>query len=1300
MLRGLRKRTKFILGIVGIGIVVLSGALFGLAKYGVIDLKMLADTVLPQTTSGRVEITVDPTNVVSGGNIVLKLNNAVQQVSGSYSGNTYIIPSLAYGSYTYQIGMPGPDDQPCTGLVKSLSHNSSTTRDTYPQFSCNGISPAPASVQGVITKSGSNLTIQGATITIGDKPSVASDQSGNYSVTGLTAGNYTATIVKSGYDTLTQTGTLADGVNPQNFSLVQTGTQTPHELTLYIGVKTDCTDTVCTNRDPYGKIGGIPVSFGSLSGATNNSLSQGYNLQFSNVMTGNYTFKINDTTATGYNSAYESKTVTEKNIYDPTGSTIVEFNLVKKTVTPGEGAYSLQGFVKDSQAGTALSGVTVNGANATDSAGKYSILNLQFSPATNQTFTFHKDGYADQTKTLAQLGITAGNIIPNQPVPYAATLTNLVPNQSPAKLVSVVGVVGLQNISFLKDVQFKLTKPNGQTLLATSDERNLCDTVRIYRTGCNYYFNEFEIADGTYKLEALYDQSKYSLSAGLEIYNFNASNSGIIAIPGQDNHYYIRFENLLKLRVDDIEERFSFAAEVLYNGEPIENIGLEIKLEPAAFTKIAISQKENIWPEFVGNKIANLVVENIPKQNEYSYIARIPDKVVDGKRYKLDPADEFYMFSSSDLRYNDDTQEYYFFKVFNLISEGVIEKKIQYFDASTGLSIDLTKENIYYDRNKVMCSLLNNNLSECQRSANILEGLANNSVMRYVLSTEQVTQSLNLTFETQNYIYTGGDLSPYNTIDHVYLINKADKNGSIACRNISGVDFCSYKAIENEVFSADRLVKLEYYALILKTLAYYVGITKYPDVYLIGDEYRAFQRGNNLNINNLDSQEIFSMSNYDIDNRERGIEVVVHEFGHVIDSTIGLSSQYYNEFEAALKAGQGLKHDGTPILGIDGQPVKSCQNIFDSYQCFSSYAITTNSHELWAEFFAFWILHNDQINEAINSTDMKKPENEHCRKTLMFLDWLMESQFPKLKAFRQSSDTSSQGLDSEKQSSPFISKAYAAFDDSQFLQFMSESGYQSAPLRTYSTIAPLVNLNLKPEDIAKGIWLNENYSQLPRAEKLQLQLSIQGQKAKNLIAKYGNLTVDAIRTSLVAINGRVEQLLIALGFNISNTRISGKVEDQDGSVAGLMVKFSDKSAITGPNGRYSISRTRTGTLPFQLSDPKINRNFTVYPSSLTLSSNQKMDNVNILFSRKHYTLSGQVMIGDTPLRNGKITIVGGQTYNLNNEGKFNFKLKEGQYKLIIKNKNGRTMEIVNPGTFGNFSKLQITKDYDSLIWVK
>lgn len=745
---------------------------------------------------------------------------------------------------------------------------------------------------------------------------------------------------------------------------------------------------------------------------------------------------------------------------------------------------------------------------------------------------------------------------------------------------------------------------------------------------------------------------------------------------GADGKLYLPKD--LNLRnIDETGKNFVVIGKVIKNisGDPIANANVTVSV-PEGDDLGQASSSSLIKPnEYIPQASTNYSTGQIPLHMDEYYDLRIdlPDNL-----NLINPELWNITISPTDLRYNAEKDLYYYVADYYVEDNGQIEIAIafrvlnQNNGTYTEAPLDLSKETIVI--NLATCMRPDNSERDCLIVSN--GDSMDKSKIHYTFSAAEWGQSasLILNFQTLNYIYLGTylDKKPNNSTYYITLANIA-VNQSLDCRVFEEIEFCAplWWNGRNEFFVNNR-EKIKNMAIIIKNIAYQArrGSEQpvYPVVYISNEaqeQYGAWSDLNNKNIGNSGQTTIITIPVSSFSGPDLYLDTV-HETSHILDFAYPIPPLIEQIFETAIQSARE----------------SNCDRFFNRYDCFDPYGIRTNQDELRSVFMENYLTNQEKMKQALNDPTIPR----ECRNALINVYVLQYLRFPNLMTYQK---------DLMPNSSQSRSVSASTFD-----QLMSSAGFRQVQRLNFDVVDNFESMNLTPEQIGSGLFLQNNYNQLPLTAKLQLQLSIQSQKAKNVISRYGSLTLDSIRTTLSAINDTAERLLIALGFHISNTTISGQVRDQDGPVAGMMVKFSGKSDITGPNGWYSISRTRTGTLPLELSDPKIDRNYaSSSPKTLTLSEHQKNGNANISFTRRSYTLSGRILVGNDPLRNGTISFVGGGTYGLSADGKFSFKLKEGQYRLIIKNKNGRVMNIVNPGTYGNINKIQVTKDYGSLIWV-
>ncbi|MEI8060869.1 MAG: hypothetical protein WCG99_01070 [Candidatus Berkelbacteria bacterium] len=1123
------KRTKLILGIILGAIIVFSGALFGLAKYGIIDLKGFADPLY-----GRVEITVDASN--TGGGISLYKGTTPISVTGSFVGNVYTITSLAYGSYTYKFGMPGPNGQPCLGPTANLSHNSTTTRTIYTRFTCEGGGGGADTQQywvltGKVTSS-TGTALSGALVSISDK-NTTTNYAGEYTIAQIpipisggtanidTLKNQVVSVSKTGY--LSSSKKLIDifaGITTaEAFALTS-----PHSYNLSLVSSGDTPPTPVFDQTKFSLLGAITDKDGKLVDGVTVTVSCNDADQSPGVDCGSVT-KWTATSKADYQTYYPGLPADKKFNYE-----VKDIDAFKDyTVWPRlEVRYTKNGYFYDSN------------RDGLDNDGD--AITIVQKPTSN---------YSVDTNTQKYLSFSNAVVGSRQYFTITGKIYKTLGGLSPAGNIRV-------NLS--------------------------CDE----------------------------DQS--------------VNNSALTS----------------------------------------DTINWPLGYSPAS-------------------QIGNYAIENIPLNTNCHY--KIHVKSLDARLTYLDTASS--EFSGSGISFNSTYNRLLVITpVISLAPTNLIEI-VHFKDAMTGGNIDMSKEEI--TENILLCYDADNENCVSGEPEILL------NTIKYQIDQGMFFSTLQLKIETKNYtslsnsmFITAGEatvyLIPITSLNFIDDLSAEEAMGQIDqalfdCRLVELVKFCTYKANGGSLFTPAKITQMTSYAKIVKAMSSLVGVDLPRYIFMWPSGYETPLRGFTLGLPNMPiflSEAALSQNiGYN------SVSVLIHEFGHYV---------FYNSPKFDSDALSKINSAYDLLMNDSGACV---QALSPRYTCFSYYG-ASQAGEFFAEFFQWWVQNTDELNRLINDSSLNAPDLNHCKNSIMMLDQLLQEKFPKMKRFERVVRRSS------SDSNDHVAGATSTDDENVtfFVNLMSSLGLKIGQNHIYNKISPLDNVPLTKDQISKGLWLQENYNDLSAANKSRILLSIQVQQAENLIRRYGSLTTVSIRNSLIAINNRVEKLLVSLGFSISNTKISGYVKDQDGAVAGMQINFSGKSDISGADGWYSISRTKSGTLPITLSNPKINKSYeNLMPKTATLSPNQTK-NVDINFTRQKYTLSGTVMAGEAPLKNGTITVYGGQSYNLDASGKFSFKIKEGRYRLIIKNKNGRTMSVTNAALYGDLKAISVIKDLSSIIWVK
>ncbi len=206
-------------------------------------------------------------------------------------------------------------------------------------------------LQGTVRNGMTGARIAGVTISISGGASKVSDANGNYLLSGLAAGSYTATVAMSGFDTLSVSGSLAPGVSTLFSPTIYPAGTTPSTASLQ-GHIVDSTTQL--------PIAGATVSVDAASAATDPA---GY-FTLPGIATGSVTLQV---TAAGYQATSFAVTIA-----------VGANDLGTLQLRPVTATFAVRGTVTDAGTGVAIGGaiVLVEGASlaaTTDAAGQYRI---------------------------------------------------------------------------------------------------------------------------------------------------------------------------------------------------------------------------------------------------------------------------------------------------------------------------------------------------------------------------------------------------------------------------------------------------------------------------------------------------------------------------------------------------------------------------------------------------------------------------------------------------------------------------------------------------------------------------------------------------------------------------------------------------------------------------------------------------------------------------------------------------------------------------------------------------------------
>ena len=317
---------------------------------------------------------------IAGASVSYGNATAMTDATGSYT-----LANVSAGVQSFDVS--APNYNPGSGLTVTVVAGGTVTQNfSLDPSHQSGGTGNPGSVSGTVIDSASSAPISGVTVST-PNGSTVTDDSGSYSIAGVTAGNVTISASASGYVVYTGTVTVTAGANTEDdlslTSLANTGTVT--------GVATDA--------NTGSSLAGVNVTFSGGSATADDS----GNFTLSNVPAGNQSLLAS---LSGYSDQSFSVVVIAQQSVTQN---------VSLTAVPTTG--SIVGVVTDNTSGSPVGNATVSyngGAVSTSGDGSYSLSNI---PAGSVALTVAADGYQN---SAANVSVVAGQTATNN---FALTLT-------------------------------------------------------------------------------------------------------------------------------------------------------------------------------------------------------------------------------------------------------------------------------------------------------------------------------------------------------------------------------------------------------------------------------------------------------------------------------------------------------------------------------------------------------------------------------------------------------------------------------------------------------------------------------------------------------------------------------------------------------------------------------------------------------------------------------------------------------------------------------------------------------------
>lgn len=1265
----MNKRNRLIFGIIITGVIVLSGTIFGLAKTGKIDLKMLADTITQKQNNAPSTLNISiavPENISPGTTLIIKNTTSGSRYSRLVSdpGNNIFTANFSFSGI--EAGEYVGDESQCVRVYPfSVLANTSNSANGEVLSDCGN---ANNSCNGQICGDNQHCSIsqnicvdnctssscpagQRCSLTTKECESSDNNQSGTYSVYGLVYSSAGGTLggVQVNADTTTE------------YSGPNRGRYTVSNLPIA---------SQASQKFVYSKTGYETKTLSLQDLGINRTINNGDNLAASSVTlepSGDYAFNPNSFSLIG--------TITDPN------NDLIDDVLVKVSCSDSDqqagigiscGDFSSSNTHSKSEYETYYPGLNAN------QKFNYEIRNIERFD-TYQTFPrikveFSKQGYFwdknddgldnDTENEYISKPNTTYNVGPNQQAYLSWKNVKMIPKQTKVfGRVSVAGTEGSDSYEAnlpIKDIPVKIQFGNNTLETKTVEDFSYS---YINRSG-NFEFSEIVNPTNSGYIHIDLSGSDFVTMNPSEISQQLIYSAEVETI-GNITYRYYEFEVILDLNKYDGETLIFFSRTMTtYNNIfLLKGVKVEIEIVGTNYKKSATSRKDLYWPtNTTSNRMtANLAIENIPYSENFEYkISVIPPegyKAVDVNH--LEPS----FINADAIAFNEWLGKRALGGDISFQKQDLTQT-VHYKDAVTGKPVNIAEE-----------SISKNNLVAVFEDQAIEPMRIENDIAIFEIPNDFDQRAMSLDFESENYISAGILIASGSNVVAYLKRKNSEPEENLACQIYSDIKFCTYKAREKIVFTPSRIAILEQYGKILSSILSRTASPNPPYIFLWPPGEETAFRGYTLQEEN----SIIGISELSLDRdlAESSLRILLHEIGHFVR---------FNNKNLDFKT----------IQKAYGCFDSACtESLYPRFGLFSPYASSDDTaEEFWAEFFAYWVMNADQIDGALKDPVLDKDEYESCKNALKLMDRTIRKAFPRLKRYRLTPIVRADGLNNRS-----VDSDSDVFYDNLIKSF----GYEEYASNIEYNVVPGIDLlNLTSEEIYQGFWLEENYNNLNQTEKLQIKLRILTSKAirstKNAIGVATSATIESI-------NNQIDNIFRQLGIKITSTKIAGTLVDQSGvALPGYAVTISNKTSQTDQNGIYRIYRTKSGNLPIQIKDVKTDKIYKATPSSISISDNQKINGLRLKVNRPVRKISGKVLSkNNTPFANGKIKVIGpdGENiYTIGSDGRFSFKAKEGNYKFIILNKKNQKRGVYSPGSFVNLNSVKIISDLTGSITLK
>jgi len=574
----------------------------------------------------------------------------------------------------------------------------------------------------------------------------------------------------------------------------------------------------------------------------------------------------------------------------------------------------------------------------------------------------------------------------------------------------------------------------------------------------------------------------------------------------------------------------------------------------------------------------------------------------------------------------------------------------------------------------------------------------------YTVPTNGLNVAAKVSFESSSYIYLFDQafvklpatitLVKKDKLADFYICKSYDGDKNLSSISFqSGVKICEFRDVGNSgiEYSVVRKYNLVKYLYFAKKIS---GVENEVKVFVLPNGYLNPKRAS------LASADLFANKGLGNDNR-----LFVD---YITTGTLDFAEYTEDIFESSFfKSALGNKfwfnnfnnNIEKTLSQMGAQTCKSGTSRLNSNQGSTKFEFKANnitSYELFSRSFGWWFLYNRDFKEAVNYT-----ADANCQNLYSYLyEWMHES-FQGLDVYEKINNVSKSNDDKIKLASAVVSNSTDIATLNKLMsELLSANLFQKiTTVNGISSVTDITVASLSADQILNGEWQYDNYDRLTNMSKIKMQYGIMlGKISEAISSSPSSKTIKAVVSKL---NSAFNDFLIKLNIKKDLATVKGRVTDQLGNgVSDLVVGGCNKIATTDNNGNYVISNiplaAGTQCKIDSIKDSHSGESYKIVNNQSINIAKSKTTTANISIQYSLALVKGKLTTNaGNPVAGAKLSFRAGKTNietTTDDDGYYTVSgLGYKKYTVLIKNKNNSLIRIKSGSSFTADRNITVSK---------